>query len=74
MAKYKADNGEKLEGELYNDSMKDGICEEHKRPYIQSEGKRLYPSKDDYVFIMDGETQKRCLTKEVFESVTTKQK
>ena len=71
MARYKSDGGVYCEGELFTDKMKDGICVEYKRPYINTEGKRLYPSKDDYVFVIDGETRKRTLTKEVFESVTT---
>lgn len=71
MKRYRANNGNELEGELYKSGMEDGICEEHKKPYIRSEGGRLYPTNDDYVFTMDGETRKRILIKEVFEDNTT---
>jgi hypothetical protein len=71
MVRYKSSKGEKLEGELFKPGMEDGICEEHKRPFIETEGKIIYPSKNDYVFTMDGETRKRMLMKELFESNTT---
>lgn len=70
MDNYITNKGIKLKAAIYKPGMETYICKKHNKPVIVANNKHIYISKEDYLFVFEGETEVGVLDKNLFESLT----